>query len=193
MRPTRCKGEIVHVLSPDEALLMLLADDADEQAGEPLNEDREIVVALSAQDLLLMELSLRDVVAGMDRREFTDHMPLDVDAALSWADDLRLLRRSRFGEESATPLSLPAVRARRIDWAAWARGDTGGGAPRQDEALFRVSGVDLGVVSSAVRHATDRDPAVMEQVDERHMTDDTVGRALDASLRSIAWNLHERA
>ena len=183
----------MHVLSPDEALLMLLADDADEQAGEPLNDDREIVVVLSAQDLLLMELSLRDVVAGMDRREFTDHMPLDVDAALSWADDLRLLRRSRFGEESATPLSLPAVRARRIDWAAWARADTGGDAPRQDEAWFRVSEVDLAVVSSAVRHATDRDPAVMEQVDGRHMTDDTVGRALDASLRSIAWNLHERA
>ena len=42
-------------------------------------------------------------------------------------------------------------------------------------------------------HVTDRDPAVMEPVDARHMTDDTVGRALDASLHSIARDLYKRA
>jgi hypothetical protein len=183
----------MHVLSPDEALLMLLADDADEQACAPLREDREIVIVLSDHDLLTIELSLRDVVASMDRREFTDHMPLDVHEALRWADQIRLLRRSIFGEQEATALSLPAVSARRMDWAAWAEEDPGGGAPRENEALFRVSGYDIAVVASAVRHATNRDPAVMEPADERPLTDDTVGRALDASLRSIAWNLYKRA
>jgi hypothetical protein len=118
----------MHVLSPDEALVMLLADDADDQAGEPLNEGREIVIVLSDQDLLTIELSLRDVVASMDRREFTDHMPLDVDEALRWADELHLLRRSIFGEQDATSLSLPAVSARRVDWGAWAQEDRGGGS-----------------------------------------------------------------
>jgi len=183
----------MHVLSPDEALLMLLADDADEQAGAQLSEDREIVIVLSDQDLLTIELSLRDVVASVDRREFTDHMPLDVHEALRWADELHLLQRSIFGEQDATPLSLPAVRARRIDWAAWAQENRGGGAPGENEALFRVSSDDLAVVASAVRHATNRDPAVMEPVDERRMTDETVGKALDASRQSIAWNLYKRA
>ncbi|MBF4578614.1 hypothetical protein [Frigoribacterium sp. VKM Ac-2530] len=183
----------MHVLSPDEALVMLLADDADDQAGTPLDEDREIVVLLSDQDLLTVELSMRDVVASMDRREFTDHMPLGVDELLRWADDLRLLRRSIFGERELTPLTLSAVRARRIDWPAWSEDGDGPGAPREHEAWFRVSGDDLAIVSSAVRHATDRDPAVMEPVDARHMTDDTVGRALDASLHSIARDLYKRA
>lgn len=183
----------MHAIGPDEALLMLLADDADEQAGAPLNEDREIVIVLSDHDLLTIELSLRDVVASMDRREFTDHMPLDVHEARRWADELHLLRRSIFGEQDATPLSLLAVSARRVDWAAWAEEDPDGGAPRENEALFRVSGDDLAVVSSAVRHATNRDPAVMEPADQRLLTDDTVGRALGASLHSIAWNLHKRA
>jgi hypothetical protein len=88
----------MHVLSPDEALLMLLADDADEQAGAPQNDDREIVIVLSDQDLLTIELSLRDVVANMDRREFTDHMQLSVHEALRWADELHLLQQSVFGE-----------------------------------------------------------------------------------------------
>lgn len=183
----------MHAIGPEEALLMLLGDDADEQAGAPLNEDREIVIVLSVQDLLMIELSLRDVVASMDRREFTDHMPLDVHEALRWADELDLLRRSTFGERDATRLSLPAVSARRVDWAAWAEEDPGGGAQRENEALFRVSGDDLAVFSSAVRHATNRDPAVMEPADERLLTDDTSGRALGASLHSIAWNLYKRA
>lgn len=183
----------MHAIGPDEALLMLLADDADEQAGAPLNEDREIVVVLSQHDLLAIELSLRDVVASMDRREFTDHMPLDVHEARRWADELHLLRRSIFGEQDATLLSLPAVSARRVDWSAWAGENLKGGAPRANEALFRVSGNDLAVIASAVRHATNRDPAVMEQADERLLTDDTVGRALGASLHSIAWNLYKRA
>lgn len=186
----------MHAIGPDEALLMLLADDADEQAGAPLNEGREIVIVLSDQDLLMIELSLRDVVASMDRREFTDHMPLDVHEALRWADELDLLRRSTFGERDATPLSLPAVSARRVDWAAWAAWageNPGGGAPRENEALFRVSVDDLAVVTSAVGHATNRDPAVMEPADERLLTDDTVGRALGASLHSIAWKLYKRA
>jgi hypothetical protein len=122
----------MHVLSPDEALVMLLADDADDQAGEPLNEGREIVIVLSDQDLLTIELSLRDVVASMDRREFTDHMPLDVDEALRWADELHLLRRSIFGEQDATSLSLPPVSARRVDWGAWAQEDRGGGTAREN-------------------------------------------------------------
>jgi hypothetical protein len=183
----------MHVLSPDEALLMLLADDADEQAGAPLNDDREIVIVLSNQDLLTIELSLRDVVANMDRREFTDHMPLSVHEALRWADELHLLQQSVFGERKAIPLSLTAVRARRIDWAAWSEAGSRASAPRDDEAWFRVSQDHLAVISSAVRHATDRDPAVMHPVDERLMTNDTVGKALAASLHSIAWNLYERA
>ena len=183
----------MHVLSRDEALLILLADDADEQAGAPLHDDREIVIGLSDQDLLTIELSLRDVVANMDRHEFTDHMPLNVHEALRWADELHLLRQRVFGEQEAISLSLLAVRARRIDWAAWSEARSGASAQRGIEAWFRVSQDDLAVISSAVRHATNRDPGVMDPVDERLMTNDTVGKAVAASLRSIAWDLYKRA
>jgi hypothetical protein len=183
----------MHVLSRDEALSILLVDDADDQAKAPLNEGREIVIALSEQDLRTIELSLCDVVVSMDRREFTDHMPLDVHEALRWADDLRLLRQSVFGEREAILLSLPAVRARRIDWAAWSEVDSEASSPRTDEAWFCISEDDLAVMSSAVRHATDRDPAVMNPVDGRLTTDDTVGRALRASFESMARNFYRRA
>jgi hypothetical protein len=119
----------MHVLSRDEALSILLVDVADDQAKAPLNEGREIVIALSEQDLRTIELSLCDVVVSMDRRESTDHMPLDVHEALRWADDLRPLRQSVFGEREAIPLSLPAVRARRIDWAAWSEIDSEASSP----------------------------------------------------------------
>ena len=181
------------MLSSDEALSVLLIDDADEQAGAPLDQGREIVVALSEQDVRTVELSLRDVVAGMDRREFADNMPLDVDGSLRWADDLEALRRRAFGEPAVAPLSVQAVRARRIDWAAWSEAGKDDRARRAGEVWFGVSDDDLAVLCSAVRHATARDPAVMEPVDERLMTDEDVGRALTAALEQIARRSHERA
>ncbi|MBD8484695.1 hypothetical protein IFT79_03600 [Frigoribacterium sp. CFBP 8759] len=186
----------------DETLELLLIDDRGEG---PIGTKRQIVVAFSTQDLLLMSAALQ-----ADAEDSGDPYPareigFDAQDALAWSR--RAARAARDGPAPRPgPPRTTAVGARRIAWTAWALEDDAGGDENRDpwfavpldqlEAVLNTLqevakgtiDVDLGATHrpDAQRPDDFGTARVEDGHDERLVADELVGR-----LRQVLRHAHE--
>ncbi|OII23786.1 hypothetical protein [Frigoribacterium sp. MCBA15_019] len=118
---------VLRRVNADETLELLLVDDRGEG---PIGTKREIVVAFSTQDLLLMSAALQADAEGSGDPYPAREIGFDAQDALAWSR-----RAARAARDAPTPRPGPpsttAVGARRIAWTAWAlEDDTDGDANR---------------------------------------------------------------
>lgn len=166
---------VLRRVNADETLEHLLVDDRGEG---PIGTKREIVVALSTQDLLMMSAALRTDATARGRQWFSREIGFDADDALAWSR-----RAARAARDAPTlrpgPPSIAAVGARRIAWTAWALAPEADGG-RQDP-WFVVPLDQLEAVTNAVAEVADGD-----EREERWAAAELVSR-----LRVVLRDSHE--
>ncbi|WP_157489846.1 hypothetical protein [Frigoribacterium sp. Leaf44] len=115
---------VLRRVDADETLELLLVDDRGEG---PIGTKREIVVAFSTQDLMLMSAALREAAHDSGARYPARDTGFDARDALAWSRRAARAARDAPAPQPGPP-STVAVGARRIAWTAWAlEQDTGGG------------------------------------------------------------------
>lgn len=162
-------------VTADETLELLLVDDRGEG---PIGTKREVVVALSTQDLLMMSAALRTDATAPGGRWSSREIGFDADDALAWSR--RAARAARDAPALRPgPPSIAGVGARRIAWTAWALAPEADGG-RQDP-WFAVPLDQLEAVTNAVAEVADGD-----EREERWAAAELVGR-----LRVVLRDSHE--
>lgn len=166
---------VLRRVDADETLELLLVDDRGEG---PIGTKREIVVALSTQDLLMMSAALRTDATAPGGRWSSREIGFDADDALAWSR--RAARAARDAPALRPgPPSIAGVGARRIAWTAWALAPEADGG-RQDP-WFAVPLDQLEAVTNAVAEVADGD-----EREERWAAAELVSR-----LRVVLRDSHE--
>jgi hypothetical protein len=170
----------VPVLRPvgvDETLDLLLAHDRGENAR---GDEREIVVALSARDLVTMSSALRAVVANPHLDDTDRVIGVSSREALAWA---RRADRAARDAPAPGPLGVESVGVRRIGWTAWAlEQDHPVGVGEAPDAWFVVPVDQLEFVTHAVRHVARTASPIGSRRVEVPELDETI-------VNEVAWRL----
>ncbi|KIU03950.1 hypothetical protein SZ60_02605 [Frigoribacterium sp. MEB024] len=193
---------VLRRVDADETLELLLVDDRGEG---PIGTKREIVVAFSTQDLMLMSAALQADAEDSGDPYWAREIGFDAQDALAWSR-----RAARAARDAPAPRPGPprtsAVGARRIAWTAWALEDDAGGDANRDpwfavpldqleavlNTLHEVAkgtiDVDLGAThrTDAQRSADVGTVGVEDGHDERLVADELVRR-----LRDVLRHAHE--
>ncbi|NRD26788.1 hypothetical protein [Frigoribacterium sp. VKM Ac-2836] len=152
---------VLRRVDADETLEHLLVDD---RGDGPIGPKREIVVAFSTQDLLMMSAALQANAEDSGAPDPAREIGFAAPDALAWSR--RAARAARDAPAPRPdPASTAAVGARRIAWTAWAlEQDAGGGDVDVDVTrdpwfvvpLDQLEAVTGAVEASTEGHAADR-------------------------------------
>jgi hypothetical protein len=137
----------------DEALDLLLAQDRGEDAT---SDEREVVVALTAADLVTMSSALRAVVVDPFTDDRDGLLRVSSSTALAWA---RRADRAARDAPAPGPPGVGSVGVRRIGWTAWAlEQDDPVGVGAAPDPWFAVRVDQLRFVADAVRSVAKAGP-----------------------------------